>query len=112
VLDLNATKDVATRWMLCAWQNQRMDGEVWLVVVRADRDLALILDNELKPSDQVYGELESEVVGDRFVYHVIPYKQRANAETKQLQILTKAHKLYRASLYKAYSIKERIRDLG
>jgi hypothetical protein len=111
MLDFNTTKDVATRWMLHVWQNRRLDGEVWLVVVREDRDLRLIRDDELEPPDQVYGELESEVVGDRFVYTIVPVRQRHPAEIERMRAKTEAHKAYRAECYRRYSFTKRIEHL-
>lgn len=60
---------------------------------------------------EVFGEIESKIVGDCFVDEIVPLRQRTRAEIERMLAQTKSHKAYRAECYRRYSLTERIEDL-
>jgi hypothetical protein len=61
---------------------------------------------------EVFGEIESKIVGDRFVDKIVPVRQRSADEIARMRAQADEHKEDRAKLYKKYSFAERLRDLS
>lgn len=58
------------------------------------------------------GELTWHVEGDRFAYELLALRERSEAELLERARQTAEHKAYREELWRRYSLRERLADLG
>jgi hypothetical protein len=102
--------DIGVRRALFHFHNRCHRGEVWLWVRHLGRTFPV--EQSQCPKDaEVFGEIESKIVGDWFVDQIVPLRQRTRAEIERMRAQTKSHKSYRAECYRWYSLAERIEDL-
>src|SRR5271165_5469376 len=99
--------DIGVRSALFHFHNRRHDGEVWLWVRQLGR-IFPVEQSHCPEGAEVLGEIESKIVGDRFVDEIVPMRQRSVAEIEVGQRSAEAHKRFRVSLYKSYSISARL----
>lgn len=102
-----------TEWehrMLYSWHNHRYDGEVYLAFMTSD-GLRLVEQHDKFPAGVILGEFESDVVDGKFVYEILPVRERTAEEQEKLAQQVEAHRQYRAECWRRYSIADRIADL-
>lgn len=103
--------DIGVRRALFHFHNRCHRGEVWLWVRHLGRTFPV--EQSQCPKDaEVLGEIDSKIVGDRFVDEIVAVGQRSAIEIEARQQLAEAHERFRASLYKSYPISARLKDLG
>jgi hypothetical protein len=103
--------DIRVRLALHHYRNRCHRGEIWLWVNHDGREFPV--EQSQCPKDaEVLGEIDSKIVGDRFVDQIVPLRQRTRAEIERMQAQTKAHKAYRAECYRRYPFTKRIEALG
>lgn len=103
--------NVKVRLALYHFHNRRHDGEVWLWVRHLGRTFP-VEQSACPQGAEIFGELEFKIVDDEIVDTVVPVRQRSALDIEAGRRMAEAHKRYRASLYKAYSIEGRIQDLA
>jgi hypothetical protein len=107
------TTDVRVRWQLYRYHNRSHDGEIWLAF-RTPTGILLMEQNGRWPEpegSELLGEVRTRVIEGKFVDDIIPLQERNPAELARLQVQAMTHKLFRAELYKRYSLAERVANL-
>jgi hypothetical protein len=102
--------DIGVRRALFHFHNRCHRGEVWLWVRHLGRTFPV--EQSQCPKDaEVFGEIESKIVGDWFVDQIVPLRQRTRAEIERMRLQTEEHRRYRAECWRRYSIVDRITDM-
>jgi hypothetical protein len=104
-------RDIRVRLALHHFHNRSHRGEVWLWVRHDGREFP-VEQSACPQGAEIFGEIESRVVGDRFVDKIVAVRQHSAAEIARRRKQTEAHKAYRTECYRRYSFTKRIEDLG
>jgi hypothetical protein len=103
--------DIRVRLALQYFHNRSHRGEIWLWVRHEGREFPV--EQSQCPKDaEVFGEIESKIVGDCFVDEIVPLRQRTRAEIERRRKQTEDHKAYREERYRQYPFTKRVEDLA
>ena len=105
------------RFVLWHVHNRMLNGQIVLVWQSGPDDYMFSFHDQsvhrLPPGKdwRCVGELVWEVEGDRFIHHLLPLRDRSEAELRRRARATARHKVYREECWRRYSLKARIADL-